>query len=47
MKKFKEFFPIILVFAIAIIVCAVTAWTKIRVVESLGLPWWAVLFMGE
>lgn len=47
MKKFKALLLVLVPIVVAVILCVLVALGRLRIVDELGLPWWAIFFMGK
>jgi hypothetical protein len=47
MKKFKAILIVLMPIIVAVILCVLIALARIKIADSLGLPWWSIFFMGK
>lgn len=47
MKKFKALLLVLAPIIVALILCVLVAVARAKIADELGLPWWAIFFMGK
>lgn len=47
MKKFKALLLVLLPIIVAFTLCVLEAAARVKIADSLGLPWWSIFFMGK